>query len=256
MYSPEKVAEWNVRSSSREYQKAYDEIVRNLPIDPKLVYVEAACGKGEILKRIQRKVKYRSLLGTDNSLEMLQTAQENLRTHGSKVKIVTSLPKLDNHSTTLFLDDMLESKLPDELADVTIFTFPELGRNYNPSPVDRTLKGRFLSKFGEYDHSCYVDLLITLRVNHHLSRITKNNGHIAVAEYDISIGENSKYDRARIQTLEEIWNLFDVELKKQLFFESPKIWADTTAASERDDKLKDAKKGYRLFLMRKNVKCR
>ncbi len=256
MYSPEKVAEWNVRSSSHEYQKAYDDITRNLPTNPNLLYLDVACGKGEILKRIQRKFKYRSLLGTDNSLEMLQTAQENLRTYGSKVKIVTSLPKLDNHSTTLFLDDLLESKVPDESADVTIFTFPELGRNYNPLPIDRMLRGHFLSKFGEFDHSCYVDLLITLRANYQLSRITKNNGNIAVAEYDISMGKNSEYDQFRIRTLESLWNLFDVELKKHLFFESPKVWADTIDASEGDDKLKDAKKGYRLFLMRKNVKCR
>lgn len=96
-------------------------------------------------------------------------------------------------------------------------------------------------------------MLVTLRAGYHVGRITKKGGSIIVVEYDISHGENSPYDCSRNETEKEMWRIFGAKLIKAKFFENEAVWSDTRAASEEDPESRNAKKGYRLLVMRK--KC-
>ncbi len=254
MYSPQNVAWWTARSSSIGYQKAYDNIVSYLSIDPQFVYIDVACGKGEILKRLYEKGQYGALVGTDGSCPMLEAAQDNLKDYDFQIKDVTSLEGVNRGSRILVLDNLLECKVQNGLADVTIFTFPELRGERNPSPIDTMNMERYVSKFGDFDRKYYSDALDGLRLKYHLARVTKCGGQIAVAKYDISWSKKtgySGYALARFKTESEAWALFDVKVKSQSFFESPEIWDGTIDDSERGHRLKGAKEGYRLYFMRK-----
>ncbi len=55
MYDTKKVQWWLERSRSPEYQKAYDKIAEHLPRIEGGVFIEVACGSGEVLKRVHSK---------------------------------------------------------------------------------------------------------------------------------------------------------------------------------------------------------
>lgn len=254
MYSDRRIAEWIARSSSAEYQKAYDTIARHLLYETGFSYVEAACGTGEILRRIRQRGRHGALVGIDSSRAMLERARDSLSNLGLDVPITGGAAMRTRQDSSLVLDDLLDSKMPDGFANVTVFTFPELGRDCFPSPIDRDLVDRFVSKFGSFDPEVYGDLLVTLRAHYHLARITKPGGQIVIAEYDVSRGKDSGYDQGIVSSARLIWDSLDVKLERALFFESPKVWSDTRAATEDTEGLKLAKKGYRILMLRKDVK--
>ena len=72
---------WIRRSYSEEYQKAYDTILKSLPITPKSVVGEFCCGPGEMLIKIHKKGA-RKIIGFDKNIEMLRYAEDNIKKHG------------------------------------------------------------------------------------------------------------------------------------------------------------------------------
>jgi len=256
MYSDRRIAKWTARSSSKEYQRAYDTIARHIPYEAGFCYVEAACGTGELLKRIRKRGDHGALIGIDSSRAMLDLARDGLSKLGLDVPIIGGAAMRTPQDSALVLDDLLDSKMPCGFADITVFTFPELGSDCFPSPIDRDLVDRFVSRFGLFDPQVYGDLLVTLRAQYHLARITKPGGLMVIAEYDVSRGKDSRYDQEIVSSARLIWDSLDVKLERSLFFESPKIWSDTRAAAEDDETLKYAKKGYKILMMRKDAKRR
>ena len=258
MYSAQRVKEWMERASSPEYQKAYDVVARCIPKDSTHRYLEIACGTGELLKRVHQRGQYASLVGIDFSEVMLGNVKNSLSALGLDLPITDAAraASMGTNGSALVLDDLLDSELPDEFADTSIFIFPELGQSHVLDLTDGQLIGEFALRAGPVDPKYYVDLAITLRSDYHIARVTKKGGRIILAQYDISRGKKAEYDQARLEGLKIIWGIFGVEMEKFLFFESPGVWSDTVDASEGDPSLNDARKGYRISLMRKTTKTK
>jgi|TARA_Y100000310_G_scaffold135136_1_gene134005 cyclopropane fatty-acyl-phospholipid synthase-like methyltransferase len=132
MYSKDRIDWWQGRSSSPEYQLAYDNIARRIEIMEGTL-VDVGCGGGEMIKRLSPHCE--RIIATDNSSDMLRIAESNLENLGIRVQLIK--------------DDIFYSKLPREISDMTLFVFPELISIGEDSPSDMILDRKLASKFNE-----------------------------------------------------------------------------------------------------------
>ncbi|MDD9953607.1 MAG: class I SAM-dependent methyltransferase [Candidatus Woesearchaeota archaeon] len=247
MYTEVKTHYWKSRAFSSEYQKAYGEVARNVPKKARGVFLEAACGFGEILKRAYRRGSYQLLIGQDASSEMLDQAHANLAKAGIPVRIETDPQCIERDASGVVLvtDDLLRSHLPAGLADMTVFTFPDFGKKLVPHPVDWKLGDAFQAVAGTPPD---LDTRIELRYKHALARLTAKNGTIIIADYGID--GSFPYNHANITAgATRMAEMTHMRLQETAFTENKGVWSDTIEAGQRS--FGTAKKGYITFLMRK-----
>ncbi len=184
-YRGDKVKKWLNRSASPEYQTAYDQIAMQVLIDAEPsdgVIVEVGCGVGEVVGRLASAMKYRLIVGTDVSPEMLDQAARNLQHSGIGVHVLDDASTLTGteRGVYLALDDLTDSRVPTDFADATLFLFSDVTNEYRGE---------------EYEHD--MDIVMALartgvvlppqllgpalpgfRADFHLARITKVGGKI------------------------------------------------------------------------------
>lgn len=122
---------WLERSSSPEYQEAYDRIASSVPVSPGGVFLDVACGSGELLERMRGKA--RKLVGSDATKRMLEEAAQSLYRSGMPVEIFDrSLTRAEweeeagKDRVALYLDNILHTTLPEGFFDAGSFTFPDV----------------------------------------------------------------------------------------------------------------------------------
>lgn len=233
LYTGEKAAQWLDRSKSREYQGAYNNmatIVRKQIADGEVAF-EAGCGIGEMLKRLCAMNRFRLVVGTDISLEMLRIAQANLAQEGIEAPIrdPATINCIDA-GVILVQDDIVNSRLPDECADIALFTFPELGVDYGPDPIDGVLTQKYEQLHGGPFGSQYPEMIATARSFFHITRALKHRANYVMANYEISHGTNSDYDLAQKRNRKDQFLVHGCRIEWSRFFESPGVWKDTEAS--------------------------
>lgn len=234
MYDSDRVRWWVDRSSSPEYQHAYDSAARNIPEGGTLL--ELGCGTGELLKRLRQ--NYDRLIGTDSSKEMIDLAKQNLK--GLDVKLIR--------------DNIIVSSLKPEISDVTLLAFPEIifigGFSRDEEIFNRKLIRKFEEKFAGRISKKYENFILArLRSNFILGKITKKGGYVVKVVYDISESEGK--DRRRLKKLGSAYELSGLKLKKSRFFEDPRIIQDTYNLPEVESEFPRARKGYRILTFKK-----
>lgn len=127
----ERVDWWLERSSSPEYQEAYDIIASSVPVSPGDVFLDVACGSGEILRRMCGKA--RKLVGSDATKRMLEEAAQSLCRSGMPVEIFDRPmtraeweEEARKDRAALYLDNILNTTLPEGFFDAGSFTFPDV----------------------------------------------------------------------------------------------------------------------------------
>ena len=221
MYTNERVQWWLGRSRSPEYQAAYKRIASYVPTDARVV-IDVACGPGYILKRLYDANPNRLLIGMDASETMLAEAQGRFAGNCLVPKIIMP-DQLDPKETGVVLvkDTLIDTQLPSELFDVTLFTFPELGAEYEPNDIDRRLITRYQIVSGPIAPEDYDDMGVTFRGNFHLTRITKKNGVLISTNYNIQENEASMHGSSSLYS-----KMFGLLLDSVDFFEDRKIYSD------------------------------
>ncbi|MBS3102533.1 class I SAM-dependent methyltransferase [Candidatus Woesearchaeota archaeon] len=133
---------WIGRSRSAEYQAAYDNILKGLPLTKKSVVGEFCCGPGEMLLRIHR-AGVKKVIGIDGSVEMLRYAQHNLRENGIDARIYENPPGKnrfkdllrESEKIELFVDDAVQTRflsghyVEKPYFDNILHTFPQVQLN-------------------------------------------------------------------------------------------------------------------------------
>lgn len=214
---------WIGRSQSKEYQKAYDEIVNRIKFSPEDVLLDVACGTGEIIRRIPLDGK---ILGTDNNLTMLKKAAENLKKNKIPVKVYTELlspqewnEEVKEKRVTLIKDNMYQSNLPNSLCDIAVHTFPEYISNEDIRFLNEINWHNATSKMGDVR-------------DREIHRILKPNGTFYTTYYDVlprgkkPLKLNKQYlRRSGVKNLYKIVSaehIKDEEIARDGFSEKPK----------------------------------
>ena len=234
MYSEERTAWWLGRSSTEGHRQAYDLIAEYIPKATGSVLVDMACGPGEMLKRTAAK-GYALVIGSDASLAMLEAARQNLSRASIEARIESDFSRIIAHQgAVLVRDDALESKLPSEVADVVLLTFPDIGCEYTPQKEDHGLLERYCEITGESVQDKNRDRVIRkLRINQQLARVARKKGHIFTVSYFASRRNFSQRERRIIDETGRIARITDLELQASTFIESSDVFADTETTPER-----------------------
>ncbi len=244
MYSPYDLTAWRARTQSLEYQAAYDITLSFIPKEGG-IFVDLACGNGELLKRVCRTCNYESFLGIDASEEMLNHAQTMLEREGLNPH--RKAKKLKNYQQGVFLmlDDIVGPECPPQIADTIAFTFPEILSSC--SRFDARGIGRYLEENLE-KKGLYQDLEILKRNllrKKIASRFLRSGGTLVTADYDASHDPEEDDIFNKTLNLSEIVGLDTLEIK---FFESPQIWED---AYQKKEGCEHLRKGYCVGVFRK-----
>lgn len=201
-YVGAKAEHWERRTFSPEYQRAYDQIVAEIARKGVRgsVLVEFACGLGEMLKRVHQARTYRTLIGTDSSLDMLAKARANLQTSGIETRMCTDASELDYErpGVQLVIDDIRKSQLPSSVADLVVFTFPEIrSPHQTEDPVDDFIIRRCLEVGYPCDRGDYNQMIEMLRSEYHQSRIGKIGRQQLSTTYAATLGKKSALRAAK-----------------------------------------------------------
>ena len=86
---------WKSRSDSRAYQTAYRLLAEKIPPGYSGRILDVACGTGRLLAKIYPRLKGGSLVGIDNSEEMLYEAERYLKSKNLPAKIYTCVDEVD-----------------------------------------------------------------------------------------------------------------------------------------------------------------
>ena len=256
-YRGDKVKHWLSRSASPEYQQAYDQIAMQVLIDANekdQVVVENGCGVGEVLLRLAISMRYRLLVGTDVSPEMLDQAARNLQHSGIDANILNDASTLTGteRGVYLALDDLTNSHIPTDFADATLFLFSDITNEYHGE---------------EYEHD--MDIVMALahagiilppqllgpalpgfRTDFHQTRVTKVGGKIYNSIYGGAQGPVNFRRDPFIQMTVERFAAFGAGIDGYGFLENEGIVEDVTmdfsAASGK------VTPGYHLVRLRKD----
>lgn len=246
MYAPERVQWWLERSKSPEYQSAYGVIAKHVRRERPEVVLDIGCGPGEMMMRLYEGT--RLLVGTDATPEMLDIAYENLRSAGVSPRMGKDASGISPEDTGVVLvkDNVIQSEMPDGFFDAVLLAFPEIGDEYDESPLDASLIASFEKKYRRLKRDEIRPALAVLRAFYHISRGIRMRGIMVNARYDESGGRQDD-TMCLSRHYEEMECPFGMKTESARFYESPKIWSDVTDEEETGN----SKKGYRIIKMRK-----
>ncbi|MEK6891450.1 MAG: class I SAM-dependent methyltransferase [Nanoarchaeota archaeon] len=254
MYSDERINWWISRSNSIEYQRAYDHISKRIQTTNNGVLIDAGSGPGEIIKRVARNKGYKLVIGIDSSIKMLEYARENL----ARSKIKASIRKNgfninpNDQGVILFLEDIIDCKLPKGIADTTIVSFPEATSSGKVTEEDKEMIERAKDIGLDLCPENYNLFFGELRVYRNLIGALKKAGQFSHIKYDIYDGKKSDYMFAQNMQAKMQATLFGAKLELVEFVDSLRIWNDTneviTSSLPNPDLFKF---GYRISQFRK-----
>ena len=235
LYDSQRIKWWRKRSSSREYQVAYANIVRIIHgVGGTLV--DVGCGNGRLMKKALP--YFDKIIGTDTSDEMI---------------FLTNKKTNKNPKVELVKDNILFSKLESEIADTTTLTFPELSFAGEYNEDDK----KFDEKLLEFYFSILPDsrnlsdeqttrIIFEFRRDYNLARITKTGGYFISAEYDTFCSNDGEDPRLEFYSF--AYRNFGLELELARYFESPAIFSDIEDSRDSEEGLK---KGYSVMAFKK-----
>lgn len=252
MYTGDRAKWWIARSRSPEYQKAYDRIASRIPASADIVLFDAACGPGEMLKRAYKAFPDRFIVGSDASHLMLSSACENLQSASVPARIYKSAAEMEirKGEVSLVYDNIVESRIPENFSDVTLFTFPDYGIDYPATDSARHLMKKFLQNGGRPEPGEIKDCMFSLCVQNNLARATKRGGTLIVVRYGASQGIISDYDKWYSKNERGMAIFGGLDMTGNAFFESIGIYGDTCEAQTIRNP-QDMSVGYRIIKMAK-----
>lgn len=183
---------WLEKSNDPAHRRAYRNISSKMHqilseagvISPKVI-VDYACGNGAILKSLATRFPETNIIAIDGSKKMLALAKAALQQTGLESSIQFLRSPLPNF------------KLPEKIADVVLFLFPNITINSKERRLVRkqvnagqlTLKAaKFLAKWNEVDSDfpsgeCLEDILDSRAITSNIHRILKKGGFWFHVEY-------------------------------------------------------------------------
>ena len=180
LYDSQRIKWWKERSQSLEYQTAYRNILVAMNRERCLggTLVDVACGNGGFLKKAMP--YFREIIGADSSDEMLKLARKKLN-NSKKIEFVS--------------DDIMNLKLPPEIADITTFLFPEVAYDTedNTGLAVRDKLRDFAEKL--YGKRFEERLLTNFFRDYNLARITKTGGFMAITNYGFYVDKKTEKER-------------------------------------------------------------
>ena len=173
-------------------------------------------------------------IATDTSEEMLKLARKKLN-NSKKIEFVS--------------DDIMNSKLPPEIADITTFLFPEVAYDTedNTGLAVRDKLRDFAEKL--YGKRFEERLLTNFFRDYNLARITKTGGFMAITNYGFYVDKKTEKERFFFYASQT--NALSLDLKLAKFFESEAIFSDVADSKEIRREFPDSSKGYYLYLLKK-----
>ncbi|HEY7161757.1 MAG TPA: class I SAM-dependent methyltransferase [Acidobacteriota bacterium] len=183
---------WLEKSNDPAHRRAYKNISSKMHqilseagiSSPKLI-VDYACGNGAILDSLGNRFPETNIIAIDGSKKMLSLAKSSLEQAGPQPLIEFLHSPLPNFS------------LPEEIADVVLFLFPNITINSKERRLVRkqlhmdvlTLKtAKFLAKWNEIDcdfsaDECLEDILDSRAITSNIHRILNKGGFWFHVEY-------------------------------------------------------------------------
>ncbi|HXI04046.1 MAG TPA: class I SAM-dependent methyltransferase [Candidatus Saccharimonadales bacterium] len=192
---------WRERSEDRPHALAYRNIasfIGRLRLPPNPVILDYACGHGSMLLRLYKRFPNARLIGVDGSSVQIEKARNRLRRADRRA--------LDR---VRFIESHLpDFSLPRGLADLVVFTFPQIVASPDEQPyydkhgyrhpVDRVV-GKALARMrepdpedetGDDDPDELFDELMTNRVvGRNMRQLVRDGGLCVRVEYSNSIRE-------------------------------------------------------------------
>jgi methylase of polypeptide subunit release factors len=229
---------WLEKSNDPAHRRAYKNISSKMHqilseagvVSPKTI-IDYACGNGAILKSLASQFTETNIIAIDGSKKMLSLAK-------------SSLQQTEHESAIQFLHSTLPNfALPEKLADVVLFLFPNITINnkerrlvrkqLNTDPLNlRTAK--FLAKWNEVEgdfpaNECLDDILDSRAITTNIHQILKKGGFWFHVEY--ANAPRNQWDEVdQVTTLfeESAWNVSigrdevrrEFQLIKSLYFRS------------------------------------
>lgn len=213
--------------------------------------IDVACGSGKLLGKIYEAARPRLLVGSDYSEEMLEEARQNLLPLDVCIKKPQQLKETDT-GVILVRDNLINSELSENFFDVVLFTFPEIGTEYtvdigSKMPYGRIIRQALMRAGPAPDTLTQQCAVVSIKGDYELTRITKPGGIMLYVHYDV-LRPFSGYKGPRANTFADI--SLGRLTGRELFFDSPKIWADTEDAKTMQT-ARGLKKGYVIVQKRK-----
>jgi SAM-dependent methyltransferase len=251
MYSADRSYWWAERSDSAGHQAAYDQILKDVPRVTDGVYVDVACGNGNMLARLYSINPNCLILGTDTSAKMLELAKNKLTRLGADVHLNGS-GELPKKGIVLILDDIINSHISKNFADVVLFNFPKVGCDYPIDQLTLDLVNRCSNLFPILAQQGLVEgRAPTLRTQYFISQSTKKEGTLIVTQYARRLEDNPN-DEEVIKFLRDSWSMFGMNLLKSVFFEDRDVYQDTKPLPiRRGDRHLRMIGGYRISILKK-----
>lgn len=235
-YTGDKVEWWLERVKRNDYQAAYLKTAIEVKRLHGRVVVDTCCGNGELLKILNQESpgSRRLFVGTDKSPEMIELASRNLLEAGIPNRLIKK-PEEISEGTNFIADNLTDSRLSASMADVAIFTFPELEINENSTMF------KLFSRHGPAS----THLMPELASTHCLARLVKRGGFVVRLDYATSQGQASQYDRNSRIEQQYVAESLGMRVLDIRFFEAPKMMGDL---GERSGTSRKAKFGYTLSI--------
>ncbi len=255
MYDQQRTDWWLERSSAADYKEAFERVAAKVRFQGDGAVIDVACGPGFQLAALyqraaqvnagsKRKKIAPTLIGTDQSEDMLALAERNL----SQIGIQSQRIELPEEAVAgldrvyLMQDDLAASKVPDEYAAAAILTFPELHfENLDPQ-VKQDLKDRFFKAIGtpllgpEFGDIAGVFLV---------AKMVRPYGQLIHATFSTSTGRTAaNFAKKGMDARARVAGLRNLE--RFLFFENDAVYEDVGMKAHAEDK-----KGYMLRVFRK-----
>lgn len=243
--APENVRKWIERSQSLEYQSAYDQIAREIPLKQDQVVLEVASGPGEMIKRMFPRVK--KIFAVEQSEHMLAYAQQNLLQNGIPAEIIS--PPTDkkefesesqNPTVVLVNADFATPPFGDDWFNHCVLTFPNFETNrvtwlWGLAKRVRLATHGIMTNHIDYD-SVESEMLLNMLF------LTKTGGIMSIARHYSS----------RSESLDEVRSYFepDLYMRKMRFFEEPKMATELVF----DPIEPPSKFGYAIFVCGKKLR--
>lgn len=241
----DKVDWWIRRSSSPEYQEAYDRIAGMTPVLTDQIILDVGCGNGEMIRRLYGRA--RKLVGSDISQGMLEVAAQNLTSNGVATEVFDRplrrdewVDEIKRDRVALYLDDIVNTTLPEEFFDLVELVFPDLRTN---KPTDRMVQ-RLVSRIKR--NPAYLENLeevkdqeLMLEAVRKGLKLVKQNGVFTLVIYG-----QQPHDISESQVINGYMNGFFEDFARLISHHyqlSPRIGSDTY----------DDSQGYRIFVVRK-----